>query len=185
VRPAGANETALAWRFAIGQAETPTAIALSRQGLPTWNPAGVPDDAIDRGAYVLRESYGFPTPDLILIATGSEVHLCNRAADILEPQGVSTRVVSAPCLDRFTAQDEDYRESVLPSKCRARLAVEAASPLGWHRWVGDDGEVLGMETFGASAPQPDLYRHFGFTPENIAERALAVVGRVASAAPTG
>ena len=177
IRPAGANETALAWRFAIEQADSPTAIALSRQGLPTWNPAGVPRDAIHRGAYVLRESYGYPTPELILIATGSEVHLCNAAADLLEADGISTRVVSAPCLDRFGEQDKGYRDSILPPACRARLAVEAASPLGWHRWVTDEGDVLAMETFGASGPQPELYRHFGFTPENIADRARTVGAR--------
>jgi transketolase len=177
VRPAGANETALAWRFAIEQTETPTCMALSRQGLPTWNPAGVPRDAIHRGAYVLRASYKDPEPDLILLASGSEVHLCNAAADLLEADGVATRVVSVPCMDRFAEQDRGYRDSVLPPSCRARLAVEAASPLSWHRWVGEDGDVLGMEGFGASAPQKVLYEHFGFTPQNIAARARAVAGR--------
>ena len=126
---------------------------------------------------MLRESYGYPTPELILIATGSEVHLCNAAADLLEADGISTRVVSAPCLDRFGEQDKGYRDSILPPACRARLAVEAASPLGWHRWVTDEGDVLAMETFGASGPQPELYRHFGFTPENIADRARTVGAR--------
>jgi transketolase len=180
VRPAGANETALAWRFAIGQAETPTALALSRQGLPTWDPAGVPDDAIERGAYVLREPGKAATPDVVLIASGSEVHVCNGAADLLEADGIATRLVSAPCLDRFALQDDAYRAAVLPPDCRARLAVEAAAPLGWHRWVGDDGDVLGMEGFGASAPQPQLYEHFGFTPENVAARARALLKRHAS-----
>ena len=175
VRPAGANEVALAWRFALEQTETPTAMALSRQGLPTWNPAGVPDDAISRGAYVLRESYKDPEPDLVLMASGSEVHLCNGAADRLEADGVATRVVSVPCMDRFAAQDADYRDSVLPPACRARLAVEAAAPLSWHRWVGDAGDVLAMEGFGASGPQKAVYEHFGFTPENIAARAQSVV----------
>jgi transketolase len=177
VRPAGANETALAWRFAIEQTETPTALALSRQGLPTWDPAGVPDDAIDRGAYVLRESSPGSPPDVVLIATGSEVHVCNGAVDLLAADGIATRLVSAPCIDRFAAQDQSYRDSVLPPACRARLSVEAAATMGWHRWVGDDGDVLGMESFGASAPQPDLYEHFGFTPENVATRARAVVER--------
>jgi transketolase len=177
VRPAGANETALAWRFAIERTETPTCMALSRQGLPTWNPAGVPRDAIHRGAYVLRESYKDPEPDVIVLASGSEVHLCNAAADLLEADGTATRVVSVPCLDRFAEQDQDYRDSVLPPSCRARLAVEAASPLSWWRWVGDDGDVLGMTTFGASAPQSVLYEHFGFTPQNIAARARKVAER--------
>jgi transketolase len=177
VRPAGGNETALAWRFAIEQTETPTALALSRQGLPTWDPAGVPDDAIHRGAYTLRESGQGSKPDVILIATGSEVHVCNAAVDVLEAEGIGTRLVSAPCLDRFAVQDAGYRDTILPPDCRARLAVEAASPLGWHRWVGDDGDILGMESFGASAPQPALYEHFGFTPEKVAARARSLLDK--------
>jgi transketolase len=174
VRPAGANEVALAWQFALNATETPTCFALSRQGVPTWNPAGVPRDAISRGAYVLRESYKDPEPDLILMGSGSEVHIANAAADLLEADGLATRVVSAPCLDRFAVQDDGYRDSVLPPACRARLAVEAAAPLSWWRWVGDGGDVVGMETFGASGPQKALYEHFGFTPENVAQRARAL-----------
>jgi transketolase len=177
VRPAGANETALAWQFAIAQSETPTAMALSRQGLPTWDPAGVPDDAIQRGAYILRESAQGPPPDVILIATGSEVHVANGAVDLLEAAGIGARLVSAPSLDRFAAQDASYRDSVLPPGVRARIAVEAASPLGWHRWVGEEGEIIAMEGFGASGPQPRLYEHFGFTPENVAARAQSLVER--------
>ncbi|MDQ6914896.1 MAG: transketolase [Actinomycetota bacterium] len=177
VRPAGANEVALAWQFAINATDAPTCLALSRQGVPTWNPAGVPRDAISRGAYVLRESYKDPEPDLILMGSGSEVHIANAAADLLEADGVATRVVSAPCLDRFAGQDAGYRDGVLPPGCRARLAVEAAAPLSWWRWVGDAGDVVGMETFGASGPQKALYEHFGFTPENVAERARGVVDR--------
>jgi transketolase len=179
VRPAGGNETALAWRFAIEQTETPIALILSRQGLPVWNPSAVPDDAIERGAYVLRESYK-EEPDLILIGTGSEVHICTAAADLLEPDGIATRVVSAPCLDRFAEQDEGYRDGVLPPSVRARVAVEAASPLGWTTWTTEDGETIGMTTFGASAPHTDLYEHFGFTPERVAERGRAVVERLAA-----
>jgi transketolase len=179
VRPAGGNETALAWRFAIEQTETPIALILSRQGLPVWNPSAVPDDAIERGGYVLRESYK-EEPDLILIGTGSEVHICTAAADLLEPDGIATRVVSAPCLDRFAEQDEGYRDGVLPPSVRARVAVEAASPLGWTTWTTEDGETIGMTTFGASAPHTDLYEHFGFTPERVAERGRAVVERLAA-----
>ena len=124
---------------------------------------------------MLRESYKDPEPDLVLMASGSEVHLCNGAADRLEADGVATRVVSVPCMDRFAAQDSDYRDSVLPPACRARLAVEAAAPLSWHRWAGDAGDVLAMEGFGASGPQKAVYEHFGFTPENIAARAQSVV----------
>ena len=179
VRPGDANETALAWRFALEQIETPTALVLTRQGLPIQNPAEIPDDAIDRGAYVLREASNGEA-DLLLIATGSEVHICVGAAELLEEDGVATRVVSAPCLDRFAEQDQDYRDSVLPPDVRARVSVEAASPLGWSTWVGEDGDSIGMTTFGASAPQPALYEHFGFTPEKVAERARAVVERVSA-----
>jgi transketolase len=173
VRPAGYNETGLAWRFALRQSETPTVLALSRQGLPLWDPADVPDDAIERGAYVLRDSSG--DPELILMATGSEVHVCHDAVKLLDEDGVRVRLVSMPCLDRFAAQDQAYRDSVLPPSVRARVAVEAASPLGWHRWVGEHGDIVAMEGFGASAPAKALYQHFGFTGAHVAERARAVL----------
>jgi transketolase len=179
VRPGDANETALAWRFALAQTETPTALVLSRQGLPIQSADDIPGDAVDRGAYVLRESSN-GEPEVILIGTGSEVHICLSAAELLEEDGIATRVVSAPCLDRFAEQEDDYRESILPRAVRARVSVEAASPLGWSTWIGEDGEAIGMTTFGASAPQPDLYEHFGFTPEKVAERARAVVERVSA-----
>jgi transketolase len=178
VRPAGANETALAWRFAIEQTDAPVALALSRQGLPVWNPSGVPGDAIHRGAYVLRDSFRDGDPDLILIGTGSEVHICTGAADLLEADGIATRVVSAPCLERFAEQDDEYRESVLPPAVRARVSVEAASTFGWTRWTTDDGAQVGMTSFGASAPQKDLYAHFGFTPDKVAAEGRAVVERL-------
>jgi transketolase len=179
IRPAGANETALAWHHAIASRDHPCALVLSRQGVPTWNPAAIPADAIERGAYVLRDSYREPhPPELILIATGTEVHICTRAADLLEAEGIATRVVSMPCVDHFAGQEADYRDQVLPPDCRARVSVEAAAILGWHRWVGDLGEVIGMESFGASAPSGALYKHFGFTPERVADRGRAVVDRV-------
>jgi transketolase len=176
VRPAGFNETALAWRFAVNAEDTPTVLALSRQGVPVWDPAGVPADAIDRGAYVLKDSEG--EPELILMGTGTEVHVAHDAATILEAEGIRVRLVSMPCVDRFAAQDQAYRDSVLPPAVRARVAVEAASPLGWHRWVGDHGDVVAMEGFGASAPAGALYKHFGFTGENVATRARALLNRV-------
>jgi transketolase len=182
VRPAGGNETALAWRFAIEQTGTPVAFALSRQGLPVWNPSAVPGDAIHRGAYVLRYSYREGDPDVILIGTGSEVHVCTAAADLLEADGIATRVVSAPCLERFAEQDEEYRDSVLPPSVRARVSVEAASTFGWAAWTGDDGEQIGMTSFGASGTQKDLYEHFGFTPENVAARCRAVLERLGARA---
>jgi transketolase len=175
VRPAGANETALAWQYAMNKKDAPTAIALSRQGLPIWDPNGVPADAVERGAYVLRNKSG--KPDVILVGTGSEVHVCNGAIDLLDEQGVNARLVSMPCVDAFFEQDEDYRNDVLPPDVRARVVVEAASPLGWDRVATDDGEIIGMTTFGASAPAKDLYKHFGFTAERVAEVAKQVAER--------
>src|SRR5579884_3505360 len=174
VRPADANETALAWRFALRSRDHPTAFALSRQNLPILDPQAIPDDAIERGAYVLRDSDG-GDPELILIGTGSEVSLCLEAADLLE--GVRVRVVSMPCMDTFTRADEAYREQVLPRACRARIAVEAASPLGWDRWIGEDGRFVGMETFGESGPAKDVYKHFGITAERVAELGREMIGR--------
>jgi transketolase len=102
------------------------------------------------------------------------VHICNLAADLLEADGIATRVVSAPCIDRFAEQDQAYRDEVLPPACRARVSVEAAATLGWDRWVGDAGLAVGLDRFGASAPQKDLYEHFGFTPEAIADHGRKV-----------
>ena len=182
IRPAGANETALAWHHAIGSRDHPCALVFSRQGIPTWNPAAVPDDAIERGAYVLRDSFKEPeVPDLILLATGTEVHICARAADLLEADGIATRVVSVPCVEHFADQDIEYRERVLPPACRARVAVEAATTFGWHRWTGELGEVIGMQGFGASAPAGALYKHFGFTPDHVADTGRQVVERVKEA----
>ena len=178
VRPADANETVHAWRFALSQENYAVALVLSRQNLPVLSPSAVAEDAVERGAYVLRESHKGEQPDLVLIGTGSEVSLCMQAADLLESEGVATRVVSAPCLDRFAEQDEGYRDAVLPPSCRARVSVEAAAELGWQRWVTEDGAVMGMTTFGASAPAADLYEHFGFTPEKVAARGQEVVERL-------
>jgi transketolase len=178
VRPADANETALAWRFALRNDQAPTAFALSRQNLPILDPDSIPDDAIERGAYVLRDAAG-GDPELILIGTGSEVSLCLEAADALD--GVRVRVVSMPCMDTFTHAEESYREQVLPSACRARVAVEAASPLGWDRWIGPLGAFVGMETFGESGPAEDVYKHFGITAERVAERGRAAVQRAKEA----
>jgi transketolase len=179
IRPAGANETALAWHYAIAADDHPSALVFSRQGIPTWNPAAIPRDAIERGAYVLRDSYREPDPpDLILIATGTEVHICTRSADLLEAEGIATRVVSMPCVENFAVQDASYRDRVLPAGCRARVSVEAASPFGWHRWVGDLGEAIGMQGFGASAPAGALYKHFGLTPERVTDAGRAAVKRV-------
>ncbi len=177
LRPADANETALAWKFAIAQTEHPTAFALSRQGLPVLDPDSVPADAIDRGAYVLTDASN-GQPEVVLMASGSEVGLCATARDLLEADGIPTRLVSMPCVDRFVEQDDAYRESVLPREVHARVAVEAASPLGWDRFVGEQGAIIGMNTFGASAPAKDVFAYFGFTPENVAAKAREVRERV-------
>jgi transketolase len=174
VRPADANETALAWRYALGNLDAPTALALSRQNLPILDPAWIPDDAIERGAYVLRDAEG-EEPELILIGTGSEVSLCLEAADLLE--GIRVRVVSMPCMEIFDEADDSYRERVLPSTCRARIAVEAASPFGWDRWIGGAGAFIGMRTFGASGPAKGVYEHFGITAERVAEVGRELIGR--------
>jgi transketolase len=176
VRPGDANETALAWRFALAQDEAPTMLALSRQDMPNIDPDAVPADAIERGAYVLRDPD--EEPQLILIGTGSEVGLCMEAADGLEDAGVPTRVVSMPCMDTFAEADEAYREEVLPRACRARVAVEAASRFGWDRWIGEDGAFVGMDTFGESGPAKEVYEHFGITAERVVELGAELVQRV-------
>jgi transketolase len=170
VRPADFNETALAWKFALSRQDGPTCFALSRQGVGTFDAADVPDDAIERGAYVLRDCEG--EPDVILIGTGSEVHTALQAADQLSD--VAVRVVSMPCMDTFEIQDQAYRDSVLPPSVRARVAVEAAAEFGWSRWAD---AFVGMHGFGASGPYKAVYEHFGITPEAVVERARAALER--------
>ncbi|MGD0196655.1 MAG: transketolase [Solirubrobacteraceae bacterium] len=169
VRPADAHETALAWSFALRSTETPTAFALSRQGLPVLDPDAIPDDAIERGAYVLRPSEGEPA--VVLIGTGSEVALCLEAAELLTSEGVAVRVVSMPCTDTFAERSQTEREAVLGPAGTPRIAVEAASPLGWDRFIGERGAFIGMHTFGASGAIADVYKHFGITSEAIVEKA--------------
>ena len=180
VRPADANETALAWVFALEQEDGPCALVLSRQNLPILDAERIPSDAISRGAYTLRESSKGAEPDLILIGTGSEVSICIDAAEALEADGLATRVVSMPCFDRFSEQDATTATRCCRPPCRARISVEAAATFGWERWTTEDGEAIGMTGFGASGPQPALYEHFGFTPEHVAERGRAVVERLAA-----
>jgi transketolase len=176
VRPADPNETVLAWRFALAHDDSPTALALARQSSPTLDPDVVPDDAIERGAYVLRDCDG--TPEVILMGTGTEVGLCLEAAEALDSDGVAVRVVSMPCLDTFEEADEDYREQVLPRACRARVAVEAAVRQPWDRWIGEDGVFLGMSGFGESGPAKEVYEHFGITAEHAAQLAREAIDRV-------
>jgi transketolase len=173
VRPADAHETALAWSFALSATETPTALALSRQSLVVLEPQSVPLDAIERGAYILRDCDG--EPELVLIASGSEVGLCVSAADELAAAGTAVRVVSMPCMDRFEAQTPAERERVLGPAGTARIAVEAASPFGWDRWVGERGAIIAMRSFGASGPEAAVFEHFGITTEAIVEQAHALL----------
>ena len=180
VRPADANETALAWQFALEQTDGPCALVFSRQNLPIIDPDLVPEHAIANGAYVLRREGRETGPEVILIGTGSEVSLCIEAAELLEGQGVATRVISMPCFDRFIEADESYRDEVLPPSCRARVSVEAGATLGWDRWVTDDGLAIGMHGFGASGPATELYEHFGFTADNIASQARRVRERLSA-----
>jgi transketolase len=175
IRPADAAETVEAWRLALTQ-PGPTCLILTRQNLPILDRAAVPATAgVERGAYVLAEAQA-GTPQLILIATGSEVQVALGARRLLEAQGIAARVVSMPSWELFEAQPPEYREAVLPAGVGARLAVEAGSPQGWHRYVGLSGDVVGMARFGASAPAPVLFERFGFTPEAVAARARTLLG---------
>jgi transketolase len=175
IRPCDANETAYAWRFAIETRDRPVALILTRQDVPTLDRSRYASAAgLKRGAYILAEAAN-GRPQIILIATGSEVGLIVEAQRELEKRNVQTRLVSMPCWELFDAQTEEYRHSVFPPLIRARLAVEAAATQGWHRYVGDLGDVVGLDHFGASAPGPVLMREYGFTVENVCKRALAVL----------
>ena len=169
VRPADANETAIAWREIITRAK-PAGFALSRQNLPVIdrNCCGSAE-GVAQGAYILCDTEG--TPDVLLIATGSEVHLAISAADLLKSEGVKARVISAPCLEWFAEQTNDYRESVLPSSIKARVSIEAGIAMGWRELIGDAGIAISLEHYGASASAGILFKEFGFTPENIVRAA--------------
>jgi len=174
-RPCDAVESMVAWKAAIEQREGPTSLLFSRQGLPHQHRTPEQTAAIARGGYVLREG-----TDALLIATGSEVGIAMDAAALLADRGIEARVVSMPSTDVFEAQDDAYRESVLPPSMRARVAVEAGVTAGWRAWVGEDGAVAGVDTFGKSAPWQHVYEHFGLTAENVAALAESVIARVAT-----
>jgi transketolase len=175
VRPGDANETAAAWAGAIERTDGPTALALTRQKLPTLPGTDrLARDGVARGGYVLREAAG-GNPQLILIGTGSELQLAFHAAEAVEADGIPARVVSLPCWERFDAQDQAYRDSVLPPDVRKRVSVEVGVPLGWERWVGDEGAIIGLDHFGASAPAGTIFEHLGFTTDRVADVARKVV----------
>jgi transketolase len=179
IRPADGAETALAWRLAV-ERQGPTVLALTRQGVPDLaeaTGAPVPDDAVENGAWVVRDPVDGATPEVVLIGTGSEVGVCLAAADELARDGVDVRVVSMPSPTRFRAADAAVREAVLPAAVTARVAVEAGVAQGWEGIVGERGEVVAMTGFGASAPASDLFAHFGFTPGNVARVARRVMDR--------
>lgn len=170
-RPADANEVVETWRVVAALRHESAALILTRQALPTLDRSGLgAASGVANGAYILAEASG-GQPDVLLLATGSEVHLALEARDELEADGIATRVVSMPCWELFDRQPPDYRDQVLPPGVTARVAVEQASTLGWDRYVGDGGAVVGMQTFGASAPIKQLLTKFGFTPERVAQAA--------------
>ncbi|UCH36702.1 MAG: transketolase [Armatimonadota bacterium] len=169
IRPADANETAEALRAGLANADGPTVIITSRQNLPVLDQKKyAPAEGLRRGGYVLWQS-GDGTPEVVLIGTGSEVHVCLEAAEKLAADGINARVVSLPSWELFNGQPADYRESVLPGAVKARVAVEAGIALGWEHYVGCEGAIVGMTTFGASAPGKTVFEKFGFTPEHVAE----------------
>ncbi|MCS6873670.1 MAG: transketolase [Pyrinomonadaceae bacterium] len=176
IRPADAHEVREAWRAALKRRNAPTALALTRQKVSLIDRKKYASaDGLHKGAYILAEATDlegkFCKPELILIATGSEVGLALRAYEILNNQGIRTRLVSMPCWEFFEEQEEEYKQSVLPLDVEKRLAIEAGVSLGWSRYIGQKGETLCVDTFGLSAPAEDVFRFFGFTVENIVERA--------------
>lgn len=173
-RPADANEVAYCWKAAIKKDDGPSVMVLTRQNIPTldrsvYNAAS----ETEKGAYILKEADN-GSPDLILMATGSEVELIVDAAGQLEEKGIATRIVSMPCIDLFEEQDDNYKESVFPSEVTARISVEASSPYGWHKYTGTKGIVMGIDRFGESAPYEEVYDHLGLTVEKVVENGLSL-----------
>ncbi len=175
VRPADANETAIAWREIITR-NKPVGLALSRQNLPVFDRTpSTSAEGVAKGAYVITDPEGLP--DVILIATGSEVHIAIAASKILADENISARVVSAPCLEWFEEQSENYKESILPKNLKARVSVEAGVGAGWQKYVGDDGEIISLEHFGASASAGVLFKEYGFTAESVVAAAKRTIAR--------
>ena len=176
LRPCDANETRVAWQVAVANGDGPTVVVLSRQHTPTLDRAKLASAGeLRQGAYVLNP--GERDPEIVLIGTGTEVALIVGAEPLLRAHGVRVRLVSMPSWELFARQSDEYRESVLPRAVKARLAVEAASAMGWERWVGNDGDVLSVDRFGASAPGPVVLKEYGFSIDHVLARALALVGK--------
>ncbi|MFI6603075.1 transketolase [Nonomuraea sp. NPDC050536] len=175
VRPADANETAAAWKTILEHTDRPAALALTRQNLPVYE--GTSAEGVSRGGYILREA-STGQPRVILIATGSEVEVAVGGRDLLEAQGIPTRVVSMPCVEWFHAQDHAYRNAVLPPSVRARVSVEAGIALGWREFVGEHGDSVSLEHFGASAPYRTLYEQFGLTADRVAAAARSSLAKL-------
>jgi transketolase len=175
IRPSDATETAEAWRAALLHRNAPVALLLTRQKMPVLDRTTLASaEGLQQGAYILADAEG-PTPDVILIATGSEVHVALAAREMLAAESIGARVVSMPSWELFEAQPADYKESVLPTSVTARLAIEAGVTLGWERYVGTQGDVIGIDRFGASAPAKIIFEQLGFTAENAAARAKALL----------
>ena len=175
MRPADANETAIVWREIITRRK-PAGLALSRQNLPTWDRTIYsPAQGAAHGAYVLHDSSA--NPSVILIATGSEVAVAVAASQLLQSQGIAVRVVSAPCLEWFAETDAQYQESVLPRLVTARVSIEAGVAQGWREYVGDAGEIVSLNHFGASASANTLFAKYGFTAENVAQAAIRSINK--------
>jgi transketolase len=176
IRPADANETAAAWRFVLTQRKRPVGLLLTRQNLPVLpgTREATAEGKLACGAYVLADAAD-GKPDVILIATGSEVSVAMTARDQLAQRGIQARVVSMPSWDLFDKQDEAYRESVLPKDLTARVSVEAGITFGWERYVGQLGASVGIDRFGASGPGPAVMKYFGITPEHVVDEALDLI----------
>jgi transketolase len=177
LRPADANEVVEAWKIIMSLTKEPVALVLTRQALPTFDRTKyAPAAGVARGAYILADAEG-GKPEVLLMATGSEVYLCIEAYEKLKAEGVRARVVSMPSWEIFEHQDQSYRDSVIPPDISARVAVEQASILGWPRYTGLKGSIIGMHTFGASAPLKDLQKKFGFNSEAIVKAAHQQLGK--------
>jgi transketolase len=174
LRPADANETAQAWKFTLQYNDGPVALLLTRQGQPVLDQTKyTPAENLTKGAYAVKPA---ENPDLLLLATGSEVHVALEAAETLEAEGKKVQVVSMPSWELFEKQSQEYKDSVIPPSCKARVGIEAAIGLGWEKYIGDDGAFIGMNTFGVSAPYKEAYVHFGITPDKVAAKAKELLG---------